>query len=103
MKYPISLGYTVITAPLSQLCRNSKALTAFCQLCFHQHGYGDWGTVDPHDQALNDRAAETGEGRIISSYLFPDELKASIELPDDRLWIITYPGRETTILFPSEY
>lgn len=103
MKPPVSLGYTVITAALSGHCRRSEALKAFCCDCLLRHASGDWGSLDPDDQALNDEARATGEGRIISSYPFPDALTAAIELPDDRLWIITYPGQETTLLFPSDY
>ena len=103
MKAPLALGYTVITAKLAGYCERSEILKAFCCDCLRRHASGDWGTLDPHDQALNDRTHETGEGRIISAYPFPESETQNTDLPDNRLWIITYPGQETTLLFPSDY
>ena len=59
-----------------------------------RHVQGDWGDVDEHDQAANDKALVEGE-RILSAYK---------TLLGERIWIISEPDRSaTTILLPSEY
>lgn len=82
--------------------------------CLHRHATGDWGQVDAHDAAANNRAAtddaiDTG-ARILSAYRVPDHLRTD-DHPEDRIWIITSTEawdadttiRATTILWPSEY
>lgn len=60
-----------------------------------RHLSGDWGEMDEHDSRLNDRALESGEDRIFSSY----HTSAG-----EKLWIITEWDRSaTTVLLPSEY
>lgn len=59
-----------------------------------RHAAGDWGDLDPQDQAANDRALSEG-GRLFSAYTLPT---------DDRLWVITEADRTvTTLLTPMEY
>lgn len=60
-----------------------------------RHLSGDWGDLDRADKALNDRALESGQDRIFSSYQVTDDLK---------IWIITEWDRSaTTVLLPEEY
>jgi hypothetical protein len=59
-----------------------------------RHVCGDWGELDPHDKALNDRGVDGGD-RIFSSYRLKDRTK---------VWIITEHDRSvTTVLLPDEY
>ncbi len=67
-----------------------KALTQLVR----RHVSGDWGEVDAHDKAINDKAVLTG-AHIVSAYTLPTSIK---------IWIITDAGHATTtILLPSEY
>ena len=60
----------------------------------YRHERGDWGELDPHDVAENERGLQNGL-RLLSAY----NSKASI-----RFWIITEHDRSvTTILLPMEY
>lgn len=60
-----------------------------------RHVTGDWGDLDDHDRAANERALLTGE-RLLSSYNLPGT--------DERIWIITEWDRSaTTLLLPDEY
>ena len=88
---------------LHELCGCIPLLQLFCEVVLNRHREDDWGKLDSDDQKLNQLAREQGEGRIMSNYPFPEELTSNFELPDDRLWIITYPGQDTTLLFPCEY
>jgi hypothetical protein len=76
---------------------------AFLARCLARHLRGDWGDLDRHDWALNDRAVVCHIGRLLSSYLAPVEL----DPPDAHLWIITDdladPHTVTTLLWPSHY
>jgi len=99
----LSLGQTLVTAGLHQYCQQSDSLRRFCHESLSRHKKGDWGDCDPNDWDLNDQAAACEEGRIISVYEFPLHLTSRIQLPDTRLWIITYPNAHTTLLFPHEY
>lgn len=59
-----------------------------------RHAGGDWGDVDAHDWAANDRALLADE-RLLSAYLLPN---------GERLWIITEADRSaSTLLLPDEY
>lgn len=59
----------------------------------NRHASGDWGNICDEDKATNDRSAES-KGMILSCY----------GEGDDRLWLITDPGHETsTLLLPEEY
>jgi len=58
-----------------------------------RHSVGDWGELDRHDQAVNNRAVGNG-GRILSAYTVGTET----------VWIVTEADRScTTFLLPSEY
>ena len=59
-----------------------------------RHAAGDWGDVDDHDRAANDRALHEGT-RLLSAYHLPN---------GERLWIITEADRSSTVLLrPDEY
>jgi hypothetical protein len=59
-----------------------------------RHLAGDWGELDAHDTAANDRALRLDE-RIISAYRLSN---------GEKIWIITEADRSaTTIILPSEY
>lgn len=59
-----------------------------------RHAQGDWGDLDEHDRAANDRALIEGT-RLFSAY------KTST---GTKFWIITEADRaSTTVLLPSEY
>lgn len=59
-----------------------------------RHSCGDWGKVDAHDWAANDRALEEGT-RVLSAYSLPG---------GGQLWVITEWDRSaTTMLLPQEY
>ena len=61
---------------------------------FARHVAGDWGQVDEHDRAENDRALQN-DGRILSVY---------VDRHGTKFWIITEADRSaTTILLPEEY
>lgn len=60
-----------------------------------RHLSGDWGDMDAHDRAANDRALKHG-GRLFSQYRIPNKSLT--------IWIITEADRSvTTILLPEEY
>jgi len=62
-----------------------------------RHVSGDWGELDSHDRAANNRALKTG-GRIFSAYTVGEGDEAI------RVWIITEADRSaTTALLPEEY
>jgi hypothetical protein len=86
-----SLGRTVATpGALEALDNNQQTEVSF--LCRHQNG--DWGDLDEHDRAANDRAI-TEQERILSGYRLPD---------GTRIWVITEADRSSTcILLPEEY
>jgi len=84
--------------PLGQTVATPAALAEFppeeILEALRRHASGDWKEMDPHDQKQNERAAETGEGRILSAYT----------LAHGRLWVITEADRSvTTILRPEDY
>jgi hypothetical protein len=59
-----------------------------------RHLTGDWGELDEHDQAENERSIRD-DCRILSAYTLSDGTK---------IWIITEADRSaTTLLLPSEY
>ena len=60
-----------------------------------RHQAGDWGDLDAHDRAENERALRYGR-RLLSAYRLPNDA--------GRLWIITEADRSaTTLLLPEEY
>ena len=59
-----------------------------------RHRQGDWGELDPHDRAENERALTAG-GRLFSAYTAGN---------GTRFYIITEGDRTvTTILLPEDY
>jgi hypothetical protein len=86
--------------PLGQIVSTSGALEAFQRAgeepltYILRHVTGDWGDLDPHDKALNERGVGGGD-RLFSSYHLTDGTK---------VWIITEHDRSaTTVLLPDEY
>jgi len=60
-----------------------------------RHQRGDWGDLDAHDRAENERSLIEG-ARLLSAYTLP----ATAE----KIWIITEWDRSvTTLLLPGEY
>lgn len=91
---------TVPPFPLGQILSTPAALSAFERsgdepaTYLGRHSRGDWGEVDAHDWAANDRALQDG-CRLLSAYSLKD---------GTRIWIITEADRAaTTILLPEEY
>lgn len=92
MNRTITLGQTVMTQGIASLM--AQGHNADILDCLTRHSRGDWGTVDTEDRAANDRAADSGEERILSVYL----------IGRTKIWIITEWDRSyTTILLPNEY
>ena len=90
-----NLGRVVATAAVAAEVPHSL-ITALLD----RHARGDWGDLDADDQAANEEAARTGDGRLFSSYLTPEHGK---------IWIITDDirgegeGPITTVMFPEDY
>jgi hypothetical protein len=62
-------------------------------LLLERHQTGDWGEVDDHDRAVNNRAAKHGQ-RVLSAY----------EWRGKKVWCITEWDRSvTTFLYPEDY
>jgi hypothetical protein len=62
-------------------------------LAIQRHQAGDWGEVDEHDRAANDRALVEGT-RILSAYQSANGTK---------FWLITEADRShTTVLLPAD-
>lgn len=83
---------------LGQVCITPGAMNALSGECVRlslaRHARGDWGDLDAHDIAENERALKLG-GRLFSAYHDRKSVK---------FWIITEADRSaTTILLPSEY
>jgi hypothetical protein len=86
--------------PLGSLAITPGALEAIVvslddiESLVQRHADGDWGEVDDHDKAANDRALEEGT-RLLSAYVLED---------GTRIYIITEADRSrTTLLLPEEY
>ncbi len=86
--------------PLGRVLATPGALRALALAGAHgadfltRHASGDWGDVDAHDWAANDRALLTDE-RLLSAYVLPN---------GERLWIITEADRSaSTLLMRDEY
>jgi hypothetical protein len=91
-KAKFKLGRTVMTQGVATLMTDS-ALEINDAL--QKHITGDWGVLDKEDSAMNDRAVESGEDRILSKYRLTD---------GTHIYIITEWDRSvTTILLPEEY
>jgi len=85
------LGRLVATpGALAALERSAESPMIFLA----RHVGGDWGDLDEHDRAANERALSEGE-RIFSSY------KTGA---GEKVWVITEWDRSvTTLLLPEEY
>lgn len=85
------LGHVVATpGAIELLVRAGRSPVEFIA----RHQSGDWGSLDEHDQLVNEQALIHG-ARILSSYIVVGE---------ERLWVITESNRSaTTLLLPSDY
>jgi hypothetical protein len=83
------LGHIVSTPnALNQLTQDDILLA------IQRHQAGDWGDVDAHDRAANDRALVEGT-RILSAFQAANGTK---------FWLITEADRSaTTVLLPEDY
>jgi len=86
------LGQVVMTPGVQNLLTGEDDMQRLSNIITH-HREGDWGDVDPEDQATNDEAVELGE-RILGSH----------RLGGKKIWVITEWDRSvTTALLPEEY
>jgi len=86
-KFP--LGRMQATPNALSKIPNEEILSALSR-----HIKGDWGIVDNHDRAANERALAQGE-RLFSVYYSSRNV---------RFWIITEADRSlTTVLLPEDY
>lgn len=92
----LKLGQTVVTAGVAHMLEQKFLVPeAIIGPMIDRHRTGDWGELDSEDWAMNDKAVETGQDRVLSAYLLAD---------DTKVWIITEWDRSvTTILLPEEY
>ena len=96
-----NLGEVYITNGISEAIHSEPKFGVFVQFFLDRHKQCDWGDMAEEDLLANDDALEN-EGRLFSSYMLVDELKAVTS--EEKIWIITEWDRSsTTILFPSEY
>ena len=91
----LTLGQTVVTRGVNEKMQDDPSFRVFVHNSIRRHARGDWGEVKGQDKRMNDDALKTGEDRILSVYISPD---------DTKIWIITEWDRSvTTVLFPDEY
>lgn len=84
-----SLGQTVVTAGALAALAPHEVVSALSR-----HATGDWGDLDPHDRAENERALRDGS-RLLSVYYSASGV---------RFYVITEWDRSvTTVLLPEEY
>ena len=84
-----SLGRLCITAAAAQVVSSQEVLQAVAR-----HAAGDWGDLDAHDWAENEKALRNG-GRLLSVY----ETNGG-----GRFYVITESDRQvTTLLLPEDY
>lgn len=87
--HKFDLGQVVITPNALNSLPQPEVLVAL-----GRHVSGDWGDLDEHDLAENERALQQGS-RLFSAYHTSNEVK---------FWIITEWDRSvTTILLPEDY
>lgn len=91
----MNLGTIYTTASISGI---SAAFNDFVMSCLSRQEKNDYGDTCEEDKISNDYALKNG-GRILSVYNIPAELGVD----EKCIWIITYPKKETTVLFPFEY
>lgn len=99
----MNLGQVVQTATVA--AEVNPSFRAFVNICYQKHSNGDFGDLDAHDKALNKAAYEANKitSRVMSSYNIPEPIREVMSDNSDKLWIITYPTDNTTVLFPHEY
>jgi hypothetical protein len=84
-----ALGRICITANAMDKIPSEEVRTAL-----RRHNQGDWGEIDPHDRAENERAIKFG-GRLFSAYTASN---------GTRFYVITESDHSvTTILLPEDY
>jgi hypothetical protein len=91
-----ALGRVFLTPGAQRLFRadSPETSSAVVVALLRRHSSGDWGEMDGHDTAVNNRAVEEG-GRLHSAYTLAT---------GEKVWIITEADRSvTTILLPDEY
>ena len=90
----ITTGPLHITASVAEKAAEDDAFAKFVSKSLVRYLHEDWGEMDAHDKAENDRALKSNDGRIFAGYKFGEWA----------IWIITEADRSsTTILFPEEY
>lgn len=95
LKMKFDLGKQLMTQGIANMLDDTKVCEELLGV-LRQYTKCDWGDIPDEDKALNDRAVETGEGRILAAY----------ETSKEKVWIITDFGDEgnvTTMLLPEEY
>ena len=101
-------GRIVATSALVNWAAGNHARCAWLTDCLTRHAADDWGDLDDEDRATNAAAIRSQDGRVMSVYPVPAELRR----PADGawrsvLWVITDdledPDTFTTVLWPSEY
>lgn len=95
MELKFDLGKQLMTRGVANMLDDAKVCDELLN-AFRRYTKCDWGDIPEEDKALNDRAVETGEGRILAAY----------ETSKEKVWIITDFGDEgnvTTMLLPEEY
>ena len=84
------LGKVVITAGAINDIPQEESREALAR-----HSQGDWGLLCPQDREENDKALETGQAQLMSTWKSQGGIA---------YWIITEWDRSvTTILLPGEY
>lgn len=91
---------TAPTLPLGRVMATPDAVEALIAArcdggeLLDRHARGDWGDLEAHDRAANDRAVTEGQ-RVLSAYT----LRTGVTQ-----WIATEHDRScTTLLLPSDY
>ena len=84
--------------PLGRVVATDNALKAVPAIqmlkALRRHSRCDWGELDPHDQAANTQALQTG-GRLLSVYTTEQGI---------RFYVLTEADRSsTTVLLPEDY
>lgn len=101
MKNDFQMGVVLASAQVKNNLQN-KDFNLFIDKCIRRHLSKDWGDLEDEDIEANFHALEHNQ-RVLSSYKL-ENLKDKLNLPNDKIWIITEYDRQTsTILFPSEY
>ena len=89
------LGNVYETSGVHSLREENEEFNIFVNESFARHCNGDWGDLCDEDWNANDFALRNGDDRLVSKYVFNNEVS---------IYIITEWDRSaTTILFPEEY